>query len=70
MRLHVDVLIKARPRCHMFYYYICTFQGAQIVRKYGAGDTAAYSWFQYIYANLDKLSNDATANMTTNDVIM
>ena len=47
--------------------YFC--QGAQIVRKLGAGDATAYSWFDNIYANLDKYSNDATANLTTNNVI-
>ncbi|XP_060605033.1 uncharacterized protein LOC132757693 [Ruditapes philippinarum] len=59
---------------HMFplpYHHqsFITAKGAQIIRKLGAGDVAAYSWFEYIYANLDKYSNDATANLTTNNII-
>lgn len=59
---------------HMFplpYHHqaFLTAKGAQIVRKLGGGDATAYKWFEYIYANLDMLSNDATANKTTNSVI-
>lgn len=43
--------------------------GAHVVEKFGNGNVTVYDWFETIYSHLDVLSNAATANMTTHDVI-
>ncbi|KAL4223698.1 hypothetical protein ACF0H5_017166 [Mactra antiquata] len=51
--------------------YLVT-KGAEVVRKYGGGDSAAYEWLKYFYDDLilkGTFSNANTAGMTTNEVI-